>query len=77
MENERILIAALILIALIVGANFAMYGIVRGAVRDGGSRWMDALRNSLRKPLEGSSNKSMDELHRMIEEIERKKKKER
>jgi hypothetical protein len=73
MESDSALIAALIFILLIIGANFVMYAIARGAAKGGDSRWMSALRDSLNKPLEGSSNKSMDELRKQIEELEKNK----
>jgi hypothetical protein len=72
MENERVLIAALIFILLIVGSNLLMYGIVRGAIKGGDSRWMSALKDALSKPMEGSSGRSLDELHRKVEELEKK-----
>ena len=73
MESNKIAIAALLFIVLIVAVNFAMYGIARGATK-GDSRWMDALRDSLSKPMDSSANKSMDELRKQIEELENKKK---
>ncbi len=73
MESDSALIAALIFILLIIGANFVMYAIARGATKGGDSRWMSALRDSLSKPLEGSSNKSMDELRKRMEELEKNK----
>jgi hypothetical protein len=76
MESNKIAIAALLFIILIIGINIAMYAIARGAAKGGDSRWMGALRDSLSKPLEGSSNKSMDELRKQVEELESKKKKE-
>ena len=76
MESNKIAIAALLFIILIVGVNFAMYAIARGAAKGGDSRWMSALRDSLSKPLDGSSNKSMDELRKQIEKLENKEKKE-
>ena len=76
MESNKIAIAALLFIVLVVGINFAMYAIARGATKSGDSRWMNALRDSLSKPLNGSSNKSMDELRKQVEELENKKKKE-
>ena len=76
MESNKIAIAALLFIILIIGINIAMYAIARGAAKDGDSRWMGALRDSLSKPLEGSSNKSMDELRKQVDELESKKKKE-
>ena len=74
MDSNKIAIAALLFIILIVGINFAMYAIARGAAKGGDSRWMNALRDSLSKPLEGTSNKPMDELRKQIEELESKKK---
>jgi hypothetical protein len=74
MDSNKITIAALLFIVLIVAINFAMYGIARGAAKGGDSRWMNALKDGLSKPLEGTSNKSMDELRKQIEELENKKK---
>lgn len=70
MENERALVGALIFILLIVGANFVMFIIARSWAKGGDSRWMSALRDSLSKPLEGSSNNSMDELRSKMKELE-------
>lgn len=73
MESDSAMIAALIFILLIVGANFVMYAIARGATKGGDSRWMSALRESLKKPIAGSADKSMDELRKRVEEIEKNK----
>jgi hypothetical protein len=73
MENERVLTGVLIFLALVVGANLFMYGIVRGAIKGGGANWMNAIRKSFDKPSDGSSNQSMDELHRRVEELQKKK----
>ena len=73
MESDRVLIAALLFILLIIGSNFVMYAIARGATKGGDSRWMSALRDSLKKPLDGSSSKPMDELRKRVEELERNK----
>jgi hypothetical protein len=73
MESNSAFVAALIFILLIIGANFVMYAIARGAAKGGDSRWMSALRDSLNKPLEGASNKSMDELRKQMEELEKNK----
>jgi len=73
MESDSALIAGLIFILLIIGANFVMYAIARGAAKGGDSHWMSALRNSLNKPLEGSSNKAMDELRKQMEDLEKNK----
>jgi hypothetical protein len=73
MDSNKIAIAALLFIVLIVGINFAMYAIARGATKGGDSRWMGAIRDSLSKPMESSSNKSMEELRKQIAELENKK----
>jgi hypothetical protein len=77
MESNRLLIAALLFILLIVGTNFVMYAIARGATKSGDSRWMSALRDTLYKPTESSSSKSMDELRKKMDELEVKKKEEK
>jgi hypothetical protein len=76
MESNRVVIAALLFILLIVAINVAMYAIARGAAKGGDSRWMSALRDSLIKPMEGSANKSMDELRKKVEELKKEKKEE-
>lgn len=70
MENERIMLGAIIFILLIVGANVLMYGIVRGAAGSDESKWMRSIRKSLNKPWEGPANKSMDELRKKVEELQ-------
>ena len=76
MESNKIAIAALLFILLIVVVNVAMYAIARGAAKGGDSRWMSALRDSISKPLESSSNKSMDELRKRVDELKKEKKEE-
>jgi hypothetical protein len=72
MELNSAAIGLLIIILLIVGANFVMYAIARGATRGGNSRWMSALKDSLSKPIDSPASKSMDELRQRVEELERK-----
>ena len=66
METDRIIIGGLLVIVLIVGINAAMYGIVRGITRGGKSSWISTIGKSLDKPLESSTNRSMDELRKKI-----------
>lgn len=73
MESNQAAIGLLIIILLIVGANFVMYAIARGAIRGGNSRWMSALKDSLSKPMDTPANKSMDELRKRVEELEKQK----
>jgi hypothetical protein len=73
METNQAAIGLLIIILLIVGANFVMYAIARGAARGGNSRWMSALKDSLSKPMDTPANQSMEELRKRVEELEKKK----
>ena len=74
MESDRVVIGALLFVLLIVLANFAMYIIARNWAKGGDSRWMSALKDSLSKPVKDSPvNKSMDELRKQMEELEKKK----
>lgn len=73
MESGKAAIGLLIIILLIVGANFLMYAIARGWAKSGDSRWFSALKNSLSKPMDTPANKSMEELRKRVEELEKKK----
>lgn len=73
MDSGNAAIGLLIIILLIVGANFIMYAIARGAARGGNSRWLSSLKDSLSKPMNTPANKSMDELRKRVEELEKKK----
>ena len=74
MEPNKVTIAALLFIVLIVGSNFVLYYIARSWAKSSDSRWMSALKDSLSKPLDSTSSKSMEELHKQIEGLENKKK---
>ena len=74
MESSRTVIAALLLIVAIVGINYAMFIVARTWAKGGDSRWMSAIRDSLSKPTESSTNKSMDELRDKMKELEENKK---
>jgi uncharacterized protein HemX len=76
MESGNAVVGALIFIVLILGANFAMYVIARNWAKGGDSKWMSALKQGLSKPLENQADKSMDELHQKMEELQKKSKKE-
>ena len=77
MELDIAAIGLLIIVILIVGANFVMYAIARGATRGGDSRWMSALKDSLNKPTNNPANQSMDELRKRVAELEKKKQEEK
>ena len=64
---------AAIIILVILGANFIMYAIARGWARGKGStRWIDGLKQGLTKPMESQRSKSMEELRREMEKLEKK-----
>jgi len=69
MDTNRVTIAALLFIVAIIVINYALFIIARAWARGGESRWMSALRDSLSKPLESSSSKSMDELRQKMEKL--------
>lgn len=77
MENERIMLGALIFVLVIVGSNLIMYGIVRSMAGGGESKWMASIRKSLNKPLDGSTGKDMDELRKRMDELQKKNEKKR
>ena len=72
MESNQAAIGLLIIILLIVGVNFVMYAIARGATKGGNSRWISALKDTLSKPSDTPANKSMDELRKRVEELKTK-----
>ena len=76
MESENAVVGALIFIALILGANFVMYIFARNWAKGGDSKWMSALKQGLSRPLENQADKSMDELHHKMEELQKNSKKE-
>jgi len=78
MESSQAAIGLLIIILLIVGANFVMYAVARGAAHGKGqqgrnSHWLSSLKDSLSKPMDTPANQSMDELRKRLEELEKKK----
>ena len=70
MESSRTVIAALLFIIAIVGINYALFIIARTWAKGSDSRWMSALRDTLSKPTESSTNKSMQELRNKIKTLE-------
>jgi hypothetical protein len=76
MDSDKAVIGALIFIALIIGANLVMYAVARGWTKSGGSDWMSAFKQGLSKPLDNEANRSMDELHQKMEELQKNIKKE-
>ena len=72
MESNQAAIGLLIIILLIVGANVVMYAIVRSWAKGGDARWLSSLKDAWNKPMNTPANKSMDELRKRVEELEKK-----
>lgn len=69
MEENKVLIGALIFIGMVVGANFIMYAIARGAARPGGGKgFLETMVKSLNAN-QKQKNDDMEELRRTIQEL--------
>ncbi|MBL8063621.1 MAG: hypothetical protein JNK32_11405 [Anaerolineales bacterium] len=69
MEENKVLIGALIFIGMVVGANFIMYAIARGAARPGGDKgFLGTMMKSLNTNQSKKSD-DMEELRRTIQEL--------
>lgn len=67
MEENKVLIGALIFIGLVLGSNFIMYAIARGATRPGGGK---GVLETMVKSLNANQSKKtdeMEELHRTLQ----------
>lgn len=73
MEENKVLIGALIFIVMIVGANFIMYAIARGATRSSQKGFLETLSQSLNASPK-KKDVSMDELRQKIQDLEKSKK---
>lgn len=73
METNKAVIGAIIFIILIVGANFVMYAIARGAARPNQKSFLETMIKSLNTSTRKKDN-SMDELRQKMEELEKGKK---
>jgi len=73
MEDNRAIIGALIIIGLIIGSNFLMYAIARGATHSNKKSFLETLGKSLAQPTQ-KQDESMDELRRRIRRLEQGKK---
>lgn len=74
METNKAVIGALLFILLVVGANFIMYALVRGATRSGGKKsFLETFTQSLNASPK-KRDESMEELHQRIQELEKSKK---
>ena len=73
MEANKAVIGALLFLVLIIGANFVMYAIARGAARSNQKSFLETISKSLNTSTQKKDN-SMDELRRKMEELEKDKK---
>jgi uncharacterized protein HemX len=73
MEANKAVIGAVIFIILIIGANFVMYAIARGAAKSNQKSFLETMTQSL-NPSQHKKDNSMDELRRKMEELEKGKK---
>ena len=69
METNKALVGALIFIILVLGANFVMYAIVRGAGRSNQKNFLETLSQSLNASPK-KKDESLKELRRKIQELE-------
>ena len=69
MENEKAVIGALLFIVLVIGANFVMYAIARGAANSKQKGFWETIGKSLNTSVK--KDDSMDELHPKLEELKK------
>ena len=70
METNKAVIGALLFVILIVGANFVLYGIVRGAARSGQKGFLETISKSLNASVK--KDDPMEELRKKMEELKKK-----
>jgi hypothetical protein len=70
MEENKVLIGALLFIGLVIGSNFIMYAIARGAANSKQKGFLETLSQSLNASPK-KKEESMDELRRKIQELEK------
>jgi len=70
MEANKAVIGALLFIILVVGANFAMYAIARGAAKSNNKGFFETISKSLNAS-PTKRDETMDELRKKIEELEK------
>jgi len=73
MENSKAVIGALLFILLVIGANFVMYAIARGAARSKQKGFLETISQSLNTSTQ-KKDTSMEELRQKIKELEKGKK---
>jgi hypothetical protein len=73
MEANKAVIGALLFIIMVIGANFVMYAIARGAAKSKQKSFLETMSQSFNTSTRKKDN-SMDELRQKIEELEKGKK---
>lgn len=68
MEEYKTLIGAALFIGLVIGANFIMYAIARGATRPGGGGFLETVAKAL-KANPSKKKDEMEELRRSVREL--------
>jgi hypothetical protein len=69
MEENKAVIGALLFILLVIGANFVMYAIARGAAKPGNKGFLETISKSLNTSMK--KDDPMDELHQKMEELKK------
>jgi len=69
METDKAVIGALLFIVMVVGANFVMYGIARGAANSKQKGFWETIGKSLNTSTK--KNDDMEELRRKMEELKK------
>jgi hypothetical protein len=67
MEENKAVIGAFLFIALVIGSNFVMYGIARGAANSKQKSFWETIGKSLNTSVK--KDDSMDKLHKKMEEL--------
>jgi uncharacterized protein HemX len=70
MEANKAVIGALLFILLVIGANFVMYAIARGAAKSNQKSFLETMSQSLNTSNRKKDN-SMDELRQKMEELKK------
>jgi len=70
MEEHKAVLGALFFILMVVGANFVMYAIARGAAHSKGKGFWETFSKAMDTSTK-KKNDDMDELHRKMEELQK------
>ena len=70
MEEHKAVLGALFFILMVVGANFVMYAIARGAAHSKGKGFWETFSKAMDTSTK-KKNDDMDELHRKLEELQK------